>query len=229
MIVLAIECSTLSGGVALAEGDRLIASETWSEQSRHGEFVVPGIQKLFVKAGLTPQQVDLIAVDIGPGRFTGVRVAINAARTLAYSLEKPIAAVNSLSVLAAGTSPLSSPLLTIINAHKNMVFAARHSPSKDGWAKSSTPEALTIPQLEKLIQEPHVCIGDGFSVYESVMSSRLKGLLKRDSMLSDYPLVQALAKLAINTPPKPWNNVEPLYIRGSEAEEKLKTGMISGI
>jgi tRNA threonylcarbamoyladenosine biosynthesis protein TsaB len=229
MTVLAIECSTLAGGVALAKGERVFSSETWSEQSRHGEFVVSGIQKLFERNKMNPKDVDVIAVDIGPGRFTGVRVAINAARTLAYSLDKPIAAIDSLSVMAGGCENISLPLLTILNAHKNMVFAAAHSYSNGRWVQTFKPEALTIPELERRIGTPHLCIGDGFSVYESTMSPEFKRILVRDSHLSDYPKVEALAKLAQSSPLKSWREIEPLYIRASEAEEKLKTGLITGI
>ncbi|MEQ1875116.1 MAG: tRNA (adenosine(37)-N6)-threonylcarbamoyltransferase complex dimerization subunit type 1 TsaB [Bdellovibrionia bacterium] len=223
--ILSIECSTLRGGVALSSDGRVLASETWSEQSRHGEFVVPGIEKIFRAAGLAPKDLKLIAVDFGPGRFTGVRVALNAARTLAYSLGVPVASTDSLSILAAGAGDSKLPVLSILNAHKNMVYAAIN------FAGECThpPAALTIPELEKLITSPHLCVGDGYFVYESTFSPTLKSHLRRDPEVSDYPLVQVLALLAPTLPQKSWKDVEPLYIRASEAEEKLRTGLITGL
>ncbi len=228
MYVLSIECSTLVGGVSLTFNDRILATESWSEHSRQGEFVIPGIQKLFKSAGISASQLDRIAVDIGPGRFTGVRVAINAARTLAYSLDLPVVAFDSLSLLAAGCPPESSPVLAIINAHKNMVYAAIFSQVSGKWACTREPAAMTIPELSAFITEPHTCVGDGYSVYEPVFNPALKQLLRRQPELSDHPLVQTLAQLAISASPKSWKQIEPLYIRGSEAEEKLKAGLITG-
>src|SRR5687767_12375338 len=114
--VLAIECSTITGGVALSKDGHVIACETWDRHSSHGEFVVPAVHKILGSSGIQSEEIDLIAVDIGPGRFTGVRVAINAARTMSYSLNKPIAAFTSLRVLCEGCPKEDLPVVTIINA-----------------------------------------------------------------------------------------------------------------
>lgn len=222
MLILSIECSTLVGGVALADGERVLAQESWSEQNRAGEFVVSGIEKLFAKTGRKPAELGRIAVDVGPGRFTGVRVAVNSARSLGYSLGVEIAAFDSLRILAEGVSNRSLPVLAIINAHKNMVYAATFQAEALGWACTRQPAALTLPELERTITMPHTCVGEGYGVYEAQFSPALKANLIRDAKASDHPMVQSLNKLATSASLKSWSGVQPLYIRASEAEEKLK-------
>jgi tRNA threonylcarbamoyladenosine biosynthesis protein TsaB len=222
MTVLAIECSTLVGGIALTRDSRILATESWSRQSSHGEHVVDSVYKVLNKSKITPEQIDLIAVDIGPGRFTGVRVAVNMARGLAYSLEKPVAEFTSLDILAAGCAPQASPVLCLINAHKNMVFAAIYEFENERWKPQTQPQALTLSELEDLVVKPHTCVGDGYLVYEKQFSFALSERLIRRDGISDYPKVEALAQLAAFAQQKSWEDVLPLYIRLSEAEERLK-------
>ncbi|HEX4925404.1 MAG TPA: tRNA (adenosine(37)-N6)-threonylcarbamoyltransferase complex dimerization subunit type 1 TsaB [Bdellovibrionales bacterium] len=227
MLILSIECSTLVGGVALSDGERVLAQESWSEQSRAGEFVVAGVQKLFEKSGRRPSELQRIAVDIGPGRFTGVRVAVNTARSLGYSLGLQIAPFDSLRILAEQVESKATPVLSIINAHKNMVYASMFEPSSEGWRCTHAPAALTIPELEVAVNKSHICVGEGFEVYESQFSPALREKLIRQPGLSDHPKVQCLSRLALKSELKSWNDVQPLYIRASEAEEKLKSTTLS--
>jgi tRNA threonylcarbamoyladenosine biosynthesis protein TsaB len=220
--VLAIECSTISGGVALSENNKIVAQESWDRQSTHGEFVVPAIDKVLKSAGIRAEQLSLLAVGIGPGRFTGVRVAINASRSVAYALNLPIVAMSSLRILCEDCPPSDVPVLTIANAHKNMVYAAAFKNRGLKWEIILEPQALSLEQLEAKITEPHICVGDGFTVYESLFSEDLRKKLIRRSELSDYPKVEVLAIIASRENPVDWTKVEPLYIRLSEAEEKLK-------
>ena len=104
MFTLALDTSTSQGGVAVLEGERVLSRIVWSREKSHSEFLTPNIETCLRDAGLEVRALDRIAVGRGPGSFTGIRVAINAARALAYALSKPVFTFDTMEILAAGVS-----------------------------------------------------------------------------------------------------------------------------
>lgn len=96
MYTLIIETSTERGTVAILKDDTLIKSSTLPFGTNQSNHLLPHIQALFEMAGLTPQQIDLIGVGIGPGSYTGIRIGAATAKTLAYTCRKPLAGISSL-------------------------------------------------------------------------------------------------------------------------------------
>ena len=90
MKILAISCSTNFGSIAVGENQKILEKIEWERAQSHGELVTPYLQEITEKVGWDFSEIDLIAVDKGPGSFTGVRVAINSVKALAYSFETPI-------------------------------------------------------------------------------------------------------------------------------------------
>lgn len=100
-MLLAFDTATPQVAVALHDGDRVVAEYAASEAMRHGEMLAPGIAAVLERAGAIPQDVTAIAVGVGPGPFTGLRVGLVTARTMALALEIPVYGVCTLDVLAA--------------------------------------------------------------------------------------------------------------------------------
>ncbi len=236
MLLLALETSTSQGSIALAKIDdkksSLVFSKTWLRQKSHGELIVPAIEEALRESDLSLEALDAFAVDIGPGSFTGIRVGLNTIKTLSYAIEKPIYAFNSLELLAYGVPYYSTktPVLALINAHKSQCYASTFQPLKHGWKTSIKPQALTVEQLEKLIRSKHVCVGEGFDFFAANFSKSFSKRLIRHNFLNDRPsaitMVQIFADRQKQLRPKSWNDISALYIRGSEAEEKLKAGTL---
>ena len=101
MIVLGIESATESVGVALAASDGVLASVEVARGRRHAESIVPCVQFVCERADIELSEVGAIAVDVGPGLFTGMRVGIATAKSLAMALNIPMVPMTSLEVLAA--------------------------------------------------------------------------------------------------------------------------------
>ena len=123
MLVLSIECSSPEGSVALVEGGRLLANQSWSfatqplgDAHQHSELLIPSIRKCLQFSSRKLSDINLVAVGNGPGRFTGIRVAINAAKAIAYSLDKPIISFSSLEILAASVPAAERQVVAIANA-----------------------------------------------------------------------------------------------------------------
>ena len=254
MIVLALDTSTSQGGVALVDDTLTVrARAVWQRVKSHSEFLTPTIEGVLREAQLTLKDVDALAVGHGPGSFTGIRIAVSAVKGLAYALQKPVYAFDTLEILAHGVSDHSRPVLSLVNAHKNLLFAnvydwrayplddwraqalADWQPSAaDDWEARSgrwVPrhkiEALSLEAIARLVQEPILCVGDGYLEYEDHFRLELRKSLIRDAAFADEPSPETLGRMALtlgnHNQALEWNSLQALYIRASGAEESLET------
>src|SRR5689334_13754192 len=101
--LLAIDTSTASMSVAVMRGTELLSGITSHAERDHSLHFLPHIQELLQGLGFTPNEVDAYAVGIGPGSYTGVRIGVTVAKTLAWTLRRPVIGVSSLEALALGS------------------------------------------------------------------------------------------------------------------------------
>jgi tRNA threonylcarbamoyladenosine biosynthesis protein TsaB len=248
MRLLAIECSSPVGSIVITQKDQVLASKSWSFRSshqivapqigtggstQHSEFLLPAVENCLKDASLTLKQIDLFATSIGPGRFTGIRVAINCLKTFCFSLKRPAKCFGSLHVLAQQAAPLNVPVVALVNAQKNMVFFQKFENRSGAMTPTSESTCLELSQIEAKISEPTLCLGDAYDVYKNYLPNRLKSLLIRRKDLDDYPAASHLSQLVFLSPTSAqlidWKSINPLYIRASEAEEKLKAGRLQEV
>ncbi len=102
MLTLGIDSSCASAGAALIDGEKTIGRVTIADKRTHSVKLLPEIQTLIAENGLKPEDLELIAVNTGPGSFTGLRIGAATAKTMAFALEIPVAGVNTLDCIAAG-------------------------------------------------------------------------------------------------------------------------------
>lgn len=221
MNILAFETSTAVGSVALLKDGSIFGTKTSREQKKHTEFITQAAQELLTRAQLEISEIDHLAVSIGPGSFTGIRVSVNTVRTYAQLLGQKIHINNSLQILASQTD---KPSICLINAYKNMVYISAF----DGNRCLLKPQAILVEQIEKYLLEanvngPILFIGDGYSFYEKTLQNKVGKLILRDPNLSDFPKAENLAQIAFQNSiwTNDWKSIIPLYIRASEAEENL--------
>lgn len=222
MNLLAFETSTAIGSLTLIKDELIFDTLISKNQKKHSEFINQACANLLLKANLSLADIDMFAVDIGPGSFTGARVSVNVVRAYAHLLNKPIYAENSLKILASQTQ---EPCLCLLNAQKNMTYLAAYS----GANCLISPTVIQLNQIESFLIEKNlppsfVLIGDGFGALEKNVPSILKKTGLRNPKFSDYPFSENLAQLALKnkTQTLDWKSIIPLYIRGSEAEENLR-------
>lgn len=144
MTRLAIETSTPLGGLALGDGETLIAESILSVRATHSETVLDEAARLLDRAGLTPRGLDAIVVGSGPGSFTGVRIAASLAKGLCFAHDLPLFAYSSLWALAASV-PVA-PISAVFDARRDEVYAATFP---DGGARPPArgPEVTSIDEL----------------------------------------------------------------------------------
>lgn len=226
MTVLALETSTQLGSVSVIKDGHILASESSLRQKSHSEALNRFIQNCLDKAQLKLTDVDVFAVGQGPGSFTGIRVAANAGKTFSYIYNKPLMTIDSL-VLLATPVKTKLPVLSMINAYKNMVYFGLFDLSNGPEpVYLYGPTAIPVQKLGELIHQDVVVVGDGYETYQEYLPQDLKRHLHRDPRLSDFPLSETLGLLAENRAKNhqtiDWKSFRPLYIRASEAEEQKK-------
>jgi tRNA threonylcarbamoyladenosine biosynthesis protein TsaB len=232
MIVLACETSTLLGSVAVCENGSILSFEESPRQGSHSEFLNSFIEKALLKAGKKLSDVDVFATGIGPGSFTGIRISLNTIKTLAYCFQKPVAGADSLKNLAQQVfltkKPVeleNTPIISMINAYKNMVYVASYKPNPEGLTQLKNPEVVRVQNLADYITEKSIVCGDGFKAYEKYFAqSSFQNKMIRSENFSDEPHAKTLAVMVSKAPSmfQNWNELLPLYLRASEAEENLK-------
>ncbi len=231
MIILACETSTLLGSVALLENGTVLSFEDSMRQGSHSDVLNVFIEKALTKSGKKLSDIDLFASGIGPGSFTGIRICLNTIKTLAYCFNKPVIGISSLHTLAVQASAslnsdefINTPIISMINAYKNMVYVATYRRDNGQIVEAKKPEVVRVQKLENYVTEKSIVCGDGFTVYEKYLAPALKQNIMRFNDISDEPHAKNTGRLAFqnNHLKQPWNQLIPLYLRASEAEENLQ-------
>lgn len=200
VIVLAVESATARAAVALGTPEGVVASAQVTRGPRHAEVLVPAIQFVCAQAAIALPDIDVIAVDIGPGLFTGLRVGIATANGLAQALNKPMIGVSSLDLLAHAHRHVASDLVAVIDARRGEVYAARYDTA--GGAVRRVMEPTVLPPDELRAE-----IGDAFVVGDAMSPA-----------IFDRPSAEVLATIATSYDSVAANAVQPLYLRRSDAE-----------
>jgi tRNA threonylcarbamoyladenosine biosynthesis protein TsaB len=145
-LLLAIDTATHTGVLGLADRDgRLLASETWTTGHRHGEELLSRLDALLGRVSATPTDIRAIAVGIGPGSFTGLRIGLATAKTLAYGLDVPLTGVPTTHALAlSAASGGSGDFLVTLPAGASDRYVSRVRVATDG-ATDLEPPRLTTP------------------------------------------------------------------------------------
>lgn len=129
-MLLAFDTSTAAVTVALHDGRRVVAEQTVVDPLRHGELLAPGIAAVLSRAGAEPTDVSRIAVGVGPGPFTGLRVGLVTARTLGETLGAEVVGVCSLDILAADVRPGGTFLVATDARRKEVYWRRYRSPTE---------------------------------------------------------------------------------------------------
>lgn len=234
MNILAIDTSTAIASVAVLNKQNQLFSKISEKQKSHSEIINSYVNSVLHEADLSLGDIDLFAIGVGPGSFTGIRVGTNAIKTLAYSFSKPVVAIDSMTLLAEQARGFHEglPVLSIINAHKNMVYTSLFNLNSEGTEIKLGPTAIPVRELKNHIAEKVFVIGDGWETYHEFFPDELKDLMTFNPEFKDhYPLATTLAKLALKkarlNKTLDWNSFTPLYIRASEAEETRKGILIT--
>jgi tRNA threonylcarbamoyladenosine biosynthesis protein TsaB len=198
VLTLAFDTATAVATSALVDGEEVLG-----ERVSRAKTLLEDVDALLRQAGAHPSDLSRLAVGVGPGSFTGVRIGLAVARGLALSLDVPGSGVSTLAALAAG-APGAIP---VVDAKRREVFALL-----DGEPRVLSPQELPL-------DGGAVCVGDGATRYRSVLEE-----LGADVPLDDDErhLPRARFHAALAGEPGPVDELEPLYLRVPDAERNAR-------
>jgi tRNA threonylcarbamoyladenosine biosynthesis protein TsaB len=124
MLLLALDTSTRQASIALSDERTLYGEYSWQVGNNHSVELLGYVQRLLAECGHTMQSIDGIAVATGPGSFNGVRVAVAAAKALAFALQKPLVGVSTLDIIAAQQQQWRGPVCAMLEAGRSDLYAA---------------------------------------------------------------------------------------------------------
>lgn len=224
MPILGIETATLVSSVALATADTLLAEITLQTKKTHSELLMPHIAKILDSAGVKKTDLKAIAVSIGPGSFTGLRIGLATAKTLAYALKIPLIGVPTLAAMAYGCPVPGVILAPILDAQRGNVYQALFE-WKDGRLQEIMP--ATVMEIDEVLASlaqyntPVVLMGEAAVLHKEKIKQAGHPLviaaphviIQRASSVAG--LGHRLIKEGVHHDVMA---LEPLYIRRSEAE-----------
>jgi tRNA threonylcarbamoyladenosine biosynthesis protein TsaB len=227
MKILAIETATMLGGLALMDSEEgLIAERRLNIRSTHSERLMPELEAMLDISGIRVSDLGAVAVSIGPGGFTGLRVGLSAAKGLCFSAGLKLAPVPTLEAIALCLPCSTVPVCPMMDARRGEVYTGLYSTA------SGIPKELIAPQAVKAKDfadslkghEEIVLLGQGALVYREDIEAAFKGKAHYPPLHLMVPSPASVASLGLRILeagdlPDPIS-LAPRYLRRSEAEIK---------
>ena len=216
---MALETSTLAGGAALLDGDRVIGESLLDVRITHSERLMPAIDRLLRDASWTPASLEGLAVAVGPGSFTGLRIGLSAVKGLAWALGLGVAAVPTLEALAAALPFAAHPVCPVLHARKNEVYCSLYRWDGVTMRRQWDDLALAPEELASRLTEPTILLGDG----AHLIASRHARLAPPHRRMPSAAAVGVLGLARFRAGDiVSAGELSPFYLRPSQAELKRR-------
>ena len=230
MKVLGIDTSSLVLSLALVEDDKLLGEYTTNLKKNHSIRLMPAISMLMEELELAPDELDGIAVAHGPGSYTGVRIGVTTAKTLAWSLDVPIMGISSLEAIAGNAMHYTGAVCPLYDARRGQVFTALF---KQGERKREDGIRLMDEWLNELEEEQSVLfLGDDTGIHARVIQEKLGDRASFAPAEWNLPRASFIARMAMRAFEQGrFSDVKtfaPQYLQLAEAEAKWLASQNSG-
>ncbi len=216
MRLLAIETATPQSSVALGEGREVVASANRVDRRGHTAFIVAALDFCFDQVGWRPEDLDAIAVDTGPGLYTGIRVGLATAQGLAATLGIPLVPVGSLDALALRAATHRRHVWSVIDVRRGELAVASYRPVPGGVVRDGPPQLVGLERFKAILQsdpDDVLMVGD----WAALPDGFLRGLHRVKHGRPRFPAAEAILELAVGRAeredfPHP-DEVRPQYLR----------------
>ncbi len=226
MTLLALDTATQFISIALHDGQQMLAEQTWFSENHHTVELAPAVRALLINASLTPADLTALAVSIGPGSYTGLRIGVALAKGIASAQNLPLVGISTLDTLASEQPQSTGALILVLNAGRHRVVTARYHWRKGRWKLRGEAQNMDWETLIASIDGPATISGEvspeGRSAIEAaqqislpitlspaVLRMRRAGFLAEEawSRLRDNPAPDAFPAAA----------VAPIYVKTKDS------------
>lgn len=228
MKILGIDTSTMAANVAVLEDDKLICEYTINTKKTHSQKLMPMIENMLKFSDLDIKEIDAIAICVGPGSFTGLRIGMATAKAMAHVNNIPLIGINSLEILGANMDLCNRNICSILDAQRNQVYMNKYILKDD---KITELEEISIKPIDELLEEisssneDWVLVGEAVYKYkekiEEISNITIPSPANNITKASTLCFV-ARDKMLANDQVYNCYNINPMYIRKSQAEEQYE-------
>ena len=222
MKILAVDTATNSCSVAATDDGKLVAELTLNKDETHSKHLMELIHSVLENAGFGVTDLDGLAVTVGPGSFTGLRIGISTIKGLAHALGKPVVGVSTLETLALQCGQTPHLICPLLDARKGEVYAATYCFNEDQLIQKSGARAVIPDAVVADIKSPCLFIGTGAQLYRQRIVAAA-GILAH-FVAEDQNAIKASSVALLSMPRFEDNDTDeigdlvPHYIRKSDAE-----------
>jgi len=225
-LILAVENSGLCGSIALVSGSHCIAEQSLLSKLTHSKRLLVTLERVMDECQVTWETIDAIAISLGPGSFTGLRIGLSTVKGLALATSLPLIGVPTLDGLASQFTFTAMPVCPILDARKNEVYTALYGADENGFMqRRSEYLVISAAELAGQITEPTVFTGDGITVHGDLLREKLGDMAVFAPEQLYFAKASSIGFLALSR----WHKKEfldpagciPLYVRASDAELNL--------
>jgi tRNA threonylcarbamoyladenosine biosynthesis protein TsaB len=172
MIVLGIETATVICSAGIARDDKVIGEIRLAVKNVHAEALTASARDLLALLQLSFADLDGIAVSIGPGSFTGLRIGLATAKGLAFSLSKPIVGIETLQAQAAAVALRNGFIVPILRARQNEVYASRYRVMGNDLAQEQPAAVFSLTEFAKWLEPPAMLCGNGVAMVAGLLDGK---------------------------------------------------------
>jgi len=228
MLILGIDTATAQVSVAVGGHEGVLAATQSMRGKQHAETLTPSIEFVCRQARIELTEISVVAVDLGPGLFTGLRVGVAAAKAMAYALRVPMIGVPSLDLVAFPVRYSPKLIVAAVDARRGELFTAFYRQVPGGIQRLSPHHVVSPDDLaSELLATAEECllVGDGALRYREVFDGLHKVEIAEEGLA--HPAASSLVMLAHAQAlreqwVKPWD-LQPLYLRKPDAEINWQT------
>jgi tRNA threonylcarbamoyladenosine biosynthesis protein TsaB len=221
---LAIETSARTGSIAAVEDENVVAEEQFEHGLQHAAQIIPIIDSLCRSRGWTARGIDELYVSAGPGSFTGLRIGVTLAKTMALATQVKLVAVPTVRVLVENAPTEARHVVLVLDAKREQIFTARFERDEQGrWIEREPAHLDSLAKVLERARRPVHLLGEGLPYHEKFVPREDSGVIVTDAKLW-RPRARvvamiggAMAREGQFTDP---DRFTPIYIRKPEAEEK---------
>lgn len=226
MRALGVDTSTMTAGVGIVEDGEILVDLKFDVRVTYSEILMPTIDLAFRTVGMKINDLDGFAISIGPGSFTGLRIGLSTVKGLCSGSKKPLAAIPSLDALASHSLYCRHQVAPLLDAKKDQVYAAIYDTSDGELKREGGYMAVSVEELASRISKKTLFVGPGARLYRKELTHLLEENACFAPSDQSFPSGASVARMGISKlacgETEDIANLEPLYIRMSEAELKFK-------
>jgi len=217
MIVLGLDASSDAAAVGLVEDGTLLCEYTLNNGKNHSVKLLPMVEEVLLKTGISFPEIDVYACGVGPGSFTGVRIGVATAKGFAQSYQKPVVPVSSLQILAENISEYTGLRVPCVHARTDEVYCAAYNSLGEAVLE---PSVMTATELSEYLRGKNCMLcGNGVALLENLGEQAIFAKLGAGIIRGG-----AVAELGFKLleQQKHYAEVAPLYLRASQAEREYE-------